>query len=305
MKNFFNQPDQKETREGDIPVHQPACQPTARAAIKARLTGIKIPAATAWLKLRDNQRLITGQKKNSFLLTLCGLSFLMFFSLFIFTSPPLSAADKKALRADDIDKEALKKLQEEKVVKAIRLNDASIKLDGLLEEEVWKKNEPVTDFLQRDPLDGAPATELTEVWVAYDDSHLYVAAYCHDSDPQGIKGLLGRRDSFVDSDWFFFAVDPYFDRRSGYLFGINPSGSIVDEVLSNDINEDTSWDGIWEAKVARVADGWTVEMRIPFNQLRFPKKDSYVWGVNFQRTIKRKNERLYYAWVPVDRKSVV
>ena len=197
----------------------------------------------------------------------------------------------------EIDKEALKKAQEKKVVQAIRLNE-SIKLDGLLEEQVWKENEPVSDFLQRDPVDGAPATELTEAWVAYDDSNLYVAAYCHDSDPEGIKGLLGRRDSFVDSDWFFFAVDPYFDRRSGYLFGINPAGSIVDEVLSNDIGEDTTWDGIWEAKVARVADGWTLEMQIPFNQLRFPKKDKYIWGVNFQRTIKRKQERVAFAWVP-------
>jgi len=246
-----------------------------------------------------------GPRKLSHFLFFLLLSFALFFNLLVFSPATLPAADKKALRPDDIDKEALKKIQEKKVVKAIRLNDTSVKLDGLLEEEVWKKNPPVSDFLQRDPLDGAPATELTEVWVAYDDSHLYVAAYCHDSDPQGIKGLLGRRDSFVDSDWFFLAIDPYFDRRSGYLFGINPSGSIVDEVLSNDVNEDESWDGIWEAKVARVADGWTVEMRIPFNQLRFPKKDSYVWGVNFQRTIKRKNERLYYAWVPKEDNAYV
>lgn len=212
------------------------------------------------------------------------------------SATPLNV-NKNLTKQAEVDKEALKKAQEKKVVRAIRLNEP-IKLDGLLEEGVWKENEPVSDFLQQDPLDGAPATELTEAWVAYDDSNLYVAAYCHDSDPQGIKGLLGRRDSFVDSDWFFFCVDPYFDRRSGYLFGINPAGSIVDEALSNDIGEDTTWDGIWEAKVARVADGWTIEMQIPFNQLRFPKKDKYLWGVNFQRTIKRKQEKVAFAWVP-------
>lgn len=212
--------------------------------------------------------------------------------------------NKQPEKSADIDKEALKKAQEQKVVRAIRLNEP-LRIDGLLEEEVWKKNEPVSDFLQRDPVDGAPATEKTEAWVAYDEANLYVAAYCHDSDPKGIVGLLGRRDSFVESDWFFFAVDPYFDRRSGFLFGINPSGSIVDEVLFNDVSEDATWDGIWEAKVARVADGWTLEMKIPFNQLRFPRKETYTWGVNFQRTIKRKQERLSFAWVPKEDSAYV
>ncbi|MGB9894011.1 MAG: hypothetical protein ACPLRA_06315, partial [Candidatus Saccharicenans sp.] len=115
-----------------------------------------------------------------------------------------AAAVKGANKTAEIDKEALKKAQEFKVVRAIRLNEP-IKLDGLLEEEVWKINQPASDFLQRDPLDGVPASEKTEVWVAYDEANLYVAAYCHDSDPKGIVGLLGRRDSFVDSDWFFFA----------------------------------------------------------------------------------------------------
>lgn len=227
---------------------------------------------------------------------------IIFFAFILFygfnLSQPAAAMDGRAeARTAEIDKEALKKAQEQKVVRAIRLNHL-VKIDGLLEEEVWKTNPPVSDFLQRDPVDGAPASEKTEVWVAYDEAHLYVAAYCHDSDPAGIIGRLGRRDSVVDSDWFFFAVDPYFDRRGGYFFGVNPAGSIVDQVLFNDVGEDESWDGIWEAKVARVEDGWTLEMKIPFNQLRFPRKDRYVWGVQFQRIIKRKQEKLYYAWVP-------
>ncbi len=197
----------------------------------------------------------------------------------------------------DIDKESLRKLQEFKLVKAIRLNQP-IKLDGELKEEVWQWHEPASDFLQQDPIDGAPASEKTEVWVAYDESNFYVAAYCHDSEPRGIIGLLARRDSFIDSDWFFLAVDPYFDRRTGYMFGVNPAGSIIDQALYNDVDTDYTWDGIWEAKVVRVADGWTLEMRLPFNQLRFPKKDKYIWGINFQRTIKRKQERVFFAWVP-------
>ncbi len=236
------------------------------------------------------------------IITIIGL---IIFSGFYELSAAAAGPDgKSSARPAEIDKEALKKAQELKVVRAIRL-DEPVKLDGLLQEEVWKNNEPVSDFLQRDPVDGAPATEKTEVWVAYDEASLYVAAYCHDSDSKGIIGLLGRRDSFVESDWFFFAVDPYYDRRSGFLFGINPSGSIVDEVLFNDVGEDESWDGIWEARVARVADGWTLEMKIPFNQLRFPRKDSYTWGVNFQRTIKRKQEKLAFAWVPKEDSAYV
>ncbi|MBC7364117.1 MAG: carbohydrate binding family 9 domain-containing protein [Candidatus Aminicenantes bacterium] len=232
--------------------------------------------------------------------TLFSTAAMIFILLISLSLSGLQAASGNRLpKSADIDKEALKKAQEQKVVQAIKLTEP-IKLDGLLEEEVWKNNPPANDFLQRDPVDGAPASEKTEVWVAYDSSNLYVAAYCHDSDPKGIISRLGRRDSFVESDWFFFSVDPYFDRRSGYSFGVNPAGCIVDEVLSNDVNEDDSWDGIWEAKTARVEDGWTLEMRIPFNQLRFPKKEKYTWGVNFMRLIKRKQERAYYAWVPKD-----
>jgi hypothetical protein len=191
----------------------------------------------------------------------------------------------------------------QKIVQAFR-TDEPIVLDGRLNEKVWK-NPPTNGFTQNDPKDGEPSTEKTDVWVAYDDKALYVAAYCHDSDPKGIIGLLGRRDSQIDSDWFMFAVDPYYDKRTGYLFGVNPSGSIMDEALSNDVNDDSSWDGVWEWKAAVNGDGWVAEIRIPFNQLRFPKQDEYVWGVNFTRLIKRKNERASFAWVPKNEPAFV
>jgi len=106
--------------------------------------------------------------------------------------------------------------------------------------------------------------------------------------PDLVVGRLGRRDEFVDSDWFYFGVDPYYDRRSGYFFAVNPSGSIADGTLSNDETKDPTWDGIWES-AARLDDtGWCVEIRIPFQQLRFKSRDAYTWGVNFQRDIKRK-----------------
>jgi hypothetical protein len=188
------------------------------------------------------------------------------------------------------------KIAPQKVVHAVRAV-SPITVDGKLDEDAWK-GEAAEGFIQSDPKDGDPASEPTKVWIAYDDKALYVAAFCYDSDPAKILSRLGRRDAEIDSDWFIFAVDPYYDKRSGYRFGVNPAGAIQDSVLSNDVNEDDSWDGVWEAKAAVNGKGWTAEMRIPFNQIRFPKRDDYIWGVNFSRVIKRKNERAAFSWVP-------
>ena len=185
----------------------------------------------------------------------------------------------------------------DKVVHAVRSTEP-ITLDGRLDESVWKTAPHAIGFTQNDPQDGAPATEQTDVWVAYDDHALYVAALCHDSDPSKIRKRLGRRDSQTDSDWFMVAVDPYFDKRSGYAFYANPAGAITDAALSNDVNQDDSWDGVWETKAAVNGAGWAIEFRIPFNQIRFPKKDEYIWGINFRRMVRRKNEESSFNWVP-------
>ena len=229
------------------------------------------------------------------------LSFVFFLIILHLVNQPSFTQNKSS--ATTLDKEALKKLQELKYVQAYRLT-GPIELDGFLKEKIYK-NPPVEDFIQTDPIDGAPASEKTKVWVFYDNNNLYVAALCYDSDPKGIVGQLGRRDYLVDSDWFIFYVDPYYDRRSGYAFWVNPSGSIIDKALYNDINEDSSWDGIWEARTQILPEGWSVEIKIPFSQLRFPKKESYLWGVNFQRIIKRKNEKVSFAWVPKEDNAFV
>ncbi|MFO7732695.1 MAG: DUF5916 domain-containing protein [Candidatus Aminicenantes bacterium] len=182
--------------------------------------------------------------------------------------------------------------------------DEPITIDGVLDEAVWR-TPGFGEFTQRDPFDGRPASEPTTVWVAFDRKSLYVAARMADSEPSRIVGRLGRRDEQVESDWFDFGVDPYRDRRSGYYFGINPFGSIQDGTLSNDEKTDATWDGVWES-AARIDDrGWTVEVRIPFDQLRFRKQDVQVWGINFQRIVKRKNEESHFAWVPKGESGLV
>ncbi|MBM3297534.1 MAG: carbohydrate binding family 9 domain-containing protein, partial [Candidatus Aminicenantes bacterium] len=182
---------------------------------------------------------------------------------------------------------------EQKSVTAVRSAEA-VRIDGLLDEAVWQRP-GAADFIQLLPAEGSEPTEKTEVWVGYDDNNLYVAALLHDSEPSKILALLGRRDDYLESDWFTVALDPYFDRRTGNAFSVNPAGSIRDFSLSNDAQTDSSWDGVWECQ-ARITDsGWTVEIRIPLNQLRFNPQSEQVWGVNFRRLIKRKNEQISYV----------
>ncbi len=186
----------------------------------------------------------------------------------------------------------------QKVVLAHKIKDLNINIDGKLTESIWLNATPVKDFTQRDPNEGQPATEETDVWVAYDDENIYVAAKLYDSKPNLIDASLTRRDNYVDSDWFAFYVDPYNDKKSGYFFAVNAGGSVVDGILFNDSWDDNTWDGIWSAKTNVEKDGWTLEMKIPFSQLRFNESDQMKWGVNFQRQIKRNNERSYFVMVP-------
>ncbi len=172
-----------------------------------------------------------------------------------------------------------------------------IKVDGTLSEVVWHR--PGFDsFTERDPNEGTKPSERTEIWVAYDQEALYVAARMFDSSPDSIVARLARRDTKISSDYFVFYVDSYHDKRSGYYFEVNAAGTIADGVLYNDDWSDGTWDGVWEGKARVDSLGWTVEMRIPFSQLRFQRDSSYVWGVNFERFISRKNEDDYVVFTP-------
>lgn len=189
------------------------------------------------------------------------------------------------------------KVNVQKVVPAYKLKDYKIVLDGKLTEPVWQKA-PVKDFTQRDPNEGGSPTEETNVWVAYDETNLYVAAHLKDSHSQMIDANLARRDAHIESDWFTFFVDPYNDKRTGYYFAVNAGGTMSDGVLYNDSWDDETWDGIWEAKTSIDETGWFVEMRIPFSQLRFKESNEMTWGVNFSRDIKRNKEYDYFVMVP-------
>ncbi len=187
------------------------------------------------------------------------------------------------------------------VVIALRLGSGdTIRLDGVLDEEVWNRAVVATGFLQREPDNGAPATESTEVRLVYDADRLILGVVLHDSQPERILGNQMQRDqSFEADDRFMWAIDSFLDGRSGYYFEINPSGAMGDGLvdpsrrvrgrdnLGAGINR--SWDGVWLARVRRTPAGWTAEVEIPFRTLNFDSAAS-AWGINFQRTVRRKNE---------------
>jgi hypothetical protein len=195
-----------------------------------------------------------------------------------------------------------------RVITAVRLPaDSAIRLDGALDEAIWAAVAPATGFVQRDPDNGAPATEPTEVRLLYDASRLIVGARLHDSEPDAVLGNQMQRDqSFSSDDRFIVTLDTFLDGRTGYIFQTNPLGALSDGLVSASSNSNDaahrdfgaavnqSWDGIWTVRVQRDESGWTVEMELPFRTLNFdPRLDG--WGVNFQRTIRRKAEESVWS----------
>ena len=191
-------------------------------------------------------------------------------------------------------------------IRAERVDRAPV-IDGRIEEAAWQRAEVAAGFTQMTPSPGALASQRTEVRILYDDAALYVAARLHDTAPDSIVAQLGRRDNQIYSDWFYVAVDSYFDRRTAFAFGLNPRGVQVDVLLHNDTEDDNSWDAVWDGAASRDADGWTAEFRIPLSQLRFSEAGDgeRLWGVNFMRAIARTGEESFWAPVmPDDGKMV-
>ncbi|HEU5358023.1 MAG TPA: DUF5916 domain-containing protein [Gemmatimonadales bacterium] len=177
---------------------------------------------------------------------------------------------------------------------------ARVTIDGALDDAAWQAATPVGDFLQRQPKEGAPASERTEVRVLYDDEAIYIGAHLYDDHPDSIIGRLGRRDADIQADKFTVFIDSYHDGRSGFYFGLNAAGTFYDGTLFNDEWDDNSWDGVWQGAVQRTADGWTAEFRIPYSQLRFRNAQDLVWGIDFRRDIARKNENDWLVYQPLD-----
>jgi len=167
---------------------------------------------------------------------------------------------------------------------------AAILLDGELNDAAWTRAVPITAFLQRDPLEGAPPTHPTEARVVYDSSAIYIGVRASDPEPNRIVAFLTRRDVESSSDWVYVFIDSYHDRRSAYQFGVNPVGVKQDSYWFNDSSNDGNWDAVWDVVARRDAEGWCAEFRIPFSQLRFSGAGDGRLGFAVVRQVARLNE---------------
>jgi hypothetical protein len=184
-----------------------------------------------------------------------------------------------------------------KKVVAVRTSVAP-RIDGIMNEAQWKLAVPASGFLQQDPVEGAPAAQPTEIYVLYDNEALYFGCMMYDSDPSKIIGRLGRRDVDVIADVVAIRLDTYHDHQTAFEFTFNPSGSKIDQVLSNDEEEgDKSWDVVWELKTGITDKGWVAEVKIPFKVLRFTPGKSLDWGFQFVRRVSRLNERSMWVLI--------
>jgi hypothetical protein len=180
---------------------------------------------------------------------------------------------------------------------AIAFTRAPMRLDGALDEPAWATADSVVDFTQRDPAEGTPASERTVVRFVGTPEGLRVGVWAHDRDPHGIRRAQLRRDAdFGTDDSFTLMLSPTGDKRTGFLFSVNPNGAMYDAEILSFEGESREWDGIWDARARVTAAGWQAELLIPWQTLRYdPAADA--WDVNLRRFIRRKNETaLWRAW---------
>lgn len=203
------------------------------------------------------------------------------------------------------------------VATATRVAEAPV-LDGdVLGDPAWAQATPITTFWQEQPNEGQPSSERTEVRVIFTADTLYIGAVMYDSDPSGIIVSDARRDAPMDdTDSFQLIIDTYRDRQNGFVFGTNPAGIEYDGQVTNEgqgggglgfgqmqsggsgSGFNINWDGAWTVRSKIAEHGWSAEFAIPFRTLRYPAATAQTWGINFQRNIRRRNERAYWAPIP-------
>lgn len=190
-------------------------------------------------------------------------------------------------------------------IKAVRY-DGKVTIDGNLDESIYREVAPISDLIQQIPIEAAPASEKTEVWVFYDDDNIYVTARNYESVPESewVANEMRRDTSQLrTNDSFSVMLDTYQDRRNGVAFLVTPIGGFSDFAISNEgdggrgVNFD--WNVVWDSRVGRFDGGWTVEMRIPFRSLRYEPGEEQTWGIQFRRIVRRLNEASYLTELPI------
>lgn len=177
---------------------------------------------------------------------------------------------------------------------------SSPKIDGVLDDTIWKEIPTATDFVMSEPGDGTPSrsTHPTIVKLAYDDEAIYIAASMIDNEPNRILRQFTQRDNIEQSDFFLIDINTYNDGENQTRFVITSAGAIADAKMSGN-NEDYSYNVVWEAEISYDSEGWYAEIMIPYAALRFPKKEEQLWSIQFGRKILHLNE--VYTWNYIDK----
>ena len=191
-------------------------------------------------------------------------------------------------------------------ITAIKTTDR-VRMDGVLDEAAWALAPAAANFVQQEPQEGQPATDNTEVRVLYDAGHVYIGVRAYSSQPVVATEMRRDADRLFDEDNFQVILDTFHDSRNGYMFVTTPLGAKLEQQIFDEgegggrggtSNINRNWDGVWDAAAKILDDGWTAEIEIPFSTVRFLPSDDQVWGVNFQRHMRRKNEIAVWAPIP-------
>lgn len=177
---------------------------------------------------------------------------------------------------------------------------ANIKIDGNLDESIWKETLPATRFVEWRPTFGAieDSATRTEIYLVYDNTSIYVAGYCHERRKDSVSTELIGRDKIGVNDYVGVIFDTYHDKINGFGFYVTPLGEQYDAKYSTTNGEDDSWSAVWDNESKLVDDGWVFEMRIPYSALRFVSRDNQTWGLNITRNRKKVGRQ--FMWNPVD-----
>ena len=184
-------------------------------------------------------------------------------------------------------------------VRAVRI-EAPPRIDGVLDEELYRRLPAITGFIQQDPDEGQLATEQTLVWILFDAHQIYIAARCRDSQPARVIATDMRRDgrNVSQNDNISIVLDTFRDRRNGYEFLLNSIGGVWDTQITDERDANRDWNTVWTGRAGRDDQGWTVELAIPFRSLRYRGSGPQIWGINIRRNVRWKNELSYLSPVP-------
>ena len=173
---------------------------------------------------------------------------------------------------------------------------STIKIDGAINEPDWKQHLELGNFVQLKPENGKPSIRKTEIALLYDQSYLYVMGVLYTQNKNEINSQLTARDDLGNTDFFGLQIDPFGNTKEGYDFTVTAAGVQFDEKLSENQGY-TNFNVVWESKIKIYNDKWVVEIKIPFNSIRFPKEDLSNFKINFQRVSTKLNEESF--WNPV------